>query len=152
MISNGLMDNTNTVTTQYKEGKITRAEAEKLYKEINPEIKDNDLWWKLDRMDYQKETGADSVSGYNYRLKDAIQNNKADEIRKVIDDLIKHGRTQKQIKDALSDWKSAYLEADARGKTAIRDAIQKAYKAMGLTAEDADKVINGWKKSNKKTN
>lgn len=149
MIENGLMNNTNTVTTQYKEGKITREEAKKLYREVDPEITDDDLWWKIDRMDWQKETGAESVSGYNYRLKDAIQNNKAEEIRKVVESLMTHGRTQKQIKDALSDWKSVYLEADSRTKTAIRDAIQKAYKAMGLTAADADKVINGWKKNNK---
>ena len=153
MIDNDLMgeNNVSTITTQYKEGKITRAEAEKLYRKLNSSLTDNDLWWKLDRLDYQKETGADSVSGYSYRLKDAIQSNKAEEIRKVIKAMLDHGRTQKQIKDALSDWKSEYLAADAKTKTTIRDALQKAYKAMGLTAADADKVINGWTKEKKKT-
>ena len=154
MIDNDLMgeNNASTITTQYKEGKITRAEAEKLYRKLNSSLTDNDLWWKLDRLDYQKETGADSVSGYSYRLKDAIQSNKAEEIRKVIKAMLDHGRTQKQIKDALSDWKSEYLAADAKTKTTIRDALQKAYKALGLTAADADKVINGWtKQKTKKT-
>ena len=152
MIDNDLMgeNNVSTITTQYKEGKITRAEAEKLYRKLNSSLTDNDLWWKLDRIDYQMETGADSVSGYSYRLKDAIQSNKAEEIRKVIKAMLDHGRTQKQIKDALSDWKSEYLAADNKGRTAIRDAIQKAYKAIGLTAADADKTINGWTKEKKK--
>ena len=61
-----------------------------------------------------------------------------------------HGRTQTQVKNALSDWKSEYLAADTKTRTAIRDALQKAYKAIGLTAADADKTIEGWKKSENK--
>ena len=153
LIKNDMMgeNNVSTVTTQYKEGKITAAEAKKLWKQLDPKLTDNDLYWKQDRIDYQKETGAESVSGYNYRLKDAIKSNKSEAIKKAVKNMLDHGRTQKQIKSALSEWKSEYLAADSKGKTAIRDAIQKAYKAMGLTAADADKVINSWTKEKKKT-
>ena len=152
LIKNNLMgeNNVSTITAQYKEGKISAAEARKLWKELNPALTDNDLYWKQDRLDYQKETG-NEASGYSYRLKDAIANNKAEEIRKAVKNMLDHGRTQKQIKDALSDWKATYLAADSKERTEIRDALQKAYKAMGLTAADADKVINGWTKEKKKT-
>ena len=153
MIDNDLMGESSagTITTQYKEGKISAAEAKKLWKKLDPKLTDNDLYWKQDRIDYQKATGAESVSGYNYRLKDAIANNKGEEIRKAVKAMLDHGRTQAQVKDALSDWKSPYLAGDQKTRTAIRDALQKAYKAMGLTAADADKTIEGWKKSvNKK--
>ena len=62
-----------------------------------------------------------------------------------MNDLLKHGITQKKILDKTSDWKKEYLAADAAGKTKIRDAIQKVYKAAGSTAEEADKKINKWK-------
>ena len=42
-------------------------------------------------------------------------------------------------------FKQDYLKANSDGKRRIRDAIQKAYRKLGYTAEDADKVINKWK-------
>ena len=149
MIKNNLMgeNNVSTITTQYKEGKITAAEAKKLWKELDPKLTEKDLYWKLDRADYQKETGADSVSGYSYRLHDAIAENKGDSIRKAIKDMLDHGVKKESIKSAITEkWKEIYLNADSKTRTKIRDAIQKAYKAIGLTANDANKVIDNWKK------
>lgn len=153
MIDNDLMGESSagTITTQYKEGKISAAEARKLWKELDPKLTDNDLYWKQDRADYQKETGIDVSNSYNYRLKDAVASNKGDNIRKAVKGMLDHGRTQKQVKDALSDWKSEYLAGDQKARSAIRNAMQIAYKALGLTAADADKTIEGWKKSEKKT-
>ena len=149
MIKNNLLGekNVSTITTQYKEGKISAAEARKLWKELDPKLTDNDLYWKQDRADYQKETGADSVSGFSYRLHDAIAENKGESIRKAIKNMLDHGVKKESIKSAITEkWKEIYLNADSRTRTAIRDAIQKAYKAIGLTAQDANKVIDNWKK------
>ena len=61
-----------------------------------------------------------------------------------------HGVEVQSIKSTItSTWKEKYLAANLTGKNKIRDAIQKAYKAMGLTAEDANKIIDGWKKKTK---
>ena len=77
----------------------------------------------------------------------ALEANKAAEIAKAIKELQGYGSEVKDIKSAITkEMKPKYLAADAAGKVKIRDAIQKAYRAMGLTAADADKVINGWKK------
>ena len=154
MIDNDLMKDSGNITTQYKEGKITKEEAKKLYKKLKPELTENDLWWKLDQLDYNKETGGDANGNDRYyRLKDAINANKTEKINKAVKDLLDHGVETKKVKDKLSDWKSEYLEGDAKTRTRIRDALQKAYKALGLKASDADKTIENWKKDKKtKTN
>ena len=145
MIDNGLLSSTGTITDQYKKGDITRDEAKSLYKAADSKLTDNDIWWKLDRIDWYRETG-ENESGYYYRLEAAVNANKAADIQKAVDELLKHGITKEKIKSKMSDWKAAYLAADSAGRIKIRDAIQKAYKAAGYTAADADKTIKNWTK------
>ena len=145
MIDNGLLDSTSTITDQYKKGDITRDEAKSLYRAADSKLTEDDIWWKLDRIDWYRETG-ENESGYYYRLEAAVNANKAADIQKAVDNLLKHGITKEKIKSKLSDWKAAYLAADSAGRIKIRDAIQKAYKAAGYTASDADKTIKNWTK------
>ena len=140
------------VTDLYSKGKITRKQAEEQLKQWRPDLSANDIYWTLDLIDYKKETGNSDASGKAYRLKDAMEANKNEEIRAAIKAMTSHGVEVKSIKSTItSTWKDKYLAADRNGKIKIRDAIQKAYKAMGLTTADADKVINGWKKTKKTT-
>lgn len=154
MIDNDLMgeNNTGTITTQYKEGKLTKAEAAKLYKKLNPKLTDNDVWWKFDQMEYNKETGA-NVSGdaRYYRLKDAINANKSEQISKAVKDLRDHGVEQRKIKDELSKWKSEYLAGDLDTRKRIRGALEKAYVALGLNVKEVDTLLSNWKKDKSKT-
>ena len=61
--------------------------------------------------------------------------------------LTDHGKKKADIKENITKmFKAEYLEAGSSGKIKIRDAIQKAYKALGYTAADADKIIDGWTK------
>ena len=153
MIDEGMLTKLGDVTSQYKEGKITRKEAEDLMRRMDPEITEDEIFWKLDLIDYKNETGNNNASGKGYRLNDAIRNNKADEIRAAVDDMMAHGVTAADIKKSyLSDWKDDYLAADLDGKRKIRDALQKAYRAIGYTAEDADKAIEKWVKDAEKKN
>ena len=154
MYDNDLMgDNpTTTVTQQYKEGKITKAEATKLYKKLKPEMTDDDIWWKFDQIEYNKATGAD-VNGNDryYRLKDAISENKVEAINKAVKDLLDHGVDKKKVKDKVNtEYKSEYLAADTNGRLQIRQAMHKVYKAIGLKGEEADKKIAEWKKKEQK--
>ncbi len=134
------------VIQQVKNGELTDAQAREKIKEIYPDKSDDDIWWSVDRAQYAKETGAENVSGKYYRLKDAVNGNRSAEIRQAVDDLVKHGVDREDVRDKMSDWKSDYLAADSKGKTRIRNAIQLVYKELGYTAEDADKMINKWKK------
>jgi len=136
------------ILKQYKEGEKNKAQTEALLKKYRPDLDENDRYWIFDRIDYKNKTGEDA-SGYYYRLKDAINGNKATEIQSAVKQLIDHGVEKKNVKSKLSDWKSEYLEADSRERIRIRDAITKAHKALGYTAEDADKTINGWTKQKK---
>jgi len=137
----------NYIMDQLKSGKIDGAEARKLLKDNEPEKDDNDIWWKVDRAEYEKETGTD-IGGNDkyYRLYDAMESNKAEQINAAVKGMTEHGMTQKQIKDQLSNkYKQKYLNGSQQEKVKIRDAIEKAYKAIGLTAEEAGKIIDGWK-------
>ena len=135
------------IMEKYKNGKIDRETAETKYREANPNKSDDDVWWVFDQIEYQKETGsAETPTGKYYRLWDAMDTNKTDDIKDAIQTMKAHGVEAKNIKTQITkQYKAAYLEADADGKRTIRDAIQKAYKLLGYTAEDADKVINKWK-------
>jgi hypothetical protein len=57
----------------------------------------------------------------------------------------------KNIKGQIgSHYKQAYLDGDSTAKRTIRDAMQKAYRKLGFTAEDANKTISNWEKDAKK--
>ena len=150
MITEGNVSELGYITNQYKGGLLTKAEAAKLMKQLDPEITEDEIFWKLDRVDWANETGADKVpTSYDYRLKDAIKSNKAEQINEVVTQMMKHGITQEKIKRYLSDWKSEYLAAEGKEKVRIRDAITKAYKAAGYTVEEADKLFERWNKEKK---
>ena len=142
----------NFIIAQLKAGEITDLQARKMIKEIFPEKTDDDIYWQVDRAKYQAETGKEKVSGNYYRLEDAINANRANQIQEAVTELLKHGVTKEKIKSKLSDWKSEYLAADSNGRIRIKDAITKAYKAAGYTAADAQKTIDGWIKERKKNN
>ena len=156
MIDNGVMDkdNISTITKQYKDGEISEAEAKKLYKAANPELTDDDVWWRIDRINWQKQTGAEETPGsneYYYRLGPALETNRSADIKAEIDSLLKHGRTKDNIKTQLTrELKQKYLEANNADKVKIRNELQAAYRALGLTAADANKAIDGWVKEAKK--
>ena len=58
-----------------------------------------------------------------------------------------HGMEPKNIKTQITkQYKDAYLDGTNNEKVKIKDAIEKAYKELGYSTEDADKVINKWKK------
>jgi hypothetical protein len=134
------------ITKKYKEGKWTRKETESALKKYRKDMKEDDIWWALDRIDYNKETGKDAGSGQYYRLYDAIEANKSDNIKNAVQIMLKHGKKKDDIKKTLSSkYKQAYLDATGSEKTKLKDALTKAYKAVGLTADEALKIINGWK-------
>jgi len=144
----GTAEEEKCVTDALKEGKISREIATEMVRYIynKDEKTDDDVWWIVDKAEYQKDTGKNAGSGKYYRLWDAMDNNKADEIGTAVEQMTAHGVEAKNIKSQItSHYRDAYKEADSDGKRKIRDAMHKAYKKLGYTVEDADKVINKWK-------
>lgn len=140
------------IKDQLKQGKMSAEDARKMLKKADPQKTDDDVWWTVDRIEYQLENGMDQAPNEKnyYRFNAAVRNNSATEIQSAVKDLLGHGFTKEKIKSQLGKWKSEYLAADSNGKRKIRDAMQKAYKAIGLTAADADKAIEKWEKDAKK--
>jgi hypothetical protein len=149
MAEQGVSSTAKYIREQLKAGTITAEDARKLLKKAEPEKTDEQVWWSVDRIQYQLETGAEEApdgNEYYYRLIDAVDENSTEKIRTAIRGLLEHGVKQENIVKKLSAWKSKYLEGNADTKRRIRDALQKAYRELGLTAEDADKKIDSWKK------
>ena len=72
-----------------------------------------------------------------------------EEIRTAVKTMTAHGMEPKNIKTQITkQYKDAYLNGSNSEKVKIKDAIEKAYKELGYSTEDADKVINKWKKDN----
>ena len=141
------------IRKQLREGELNAEEARKLLKKAQPEKSADDIWWAVDRIQYQLDTNAEKApSGYYYRLVDAINGNKANEIREAVKQLKAHGVTDKKIKDKLSDWKKEYLAASGNEKVRIKNALIMAYKAIGIDETEANKIINKWTKESKKKN
>jgi len=151
-----LMDNgasadgqSDYVIEQVKAGEISAKDAVILLKEIYPGKDEDTIWWTVDRAVYKQETGEDAGSGKYYRLKRAIENGKQDDMTRTVEEMVKHGMDKKAVKDwigkADTGYKTAYLAATGTEKDKLRLKLIKAYKAAGLTEEEAIKTINGWK-------
>ena len=147
MAENGSTTADDYVREQLRNGSISADEARKALRKADPTISEDSAWWTVDRIEYQKEKGLEKApSGQYYRLYDAMDANVSSEIKSVISMMTRHGMKAANIKSQINKkYREAYMAADSRGKVAIRDAMQKAYKALGYSAADADKVINGWK-------
>ena len=140
-------DPTSYVKEQLKAGKMSAEEARRTLQKANEDKEPDEIWWMVDRIQYQlANKAAEAPSGRYYRLWDAMDKNRTEDIRSAIETMTTHGVEEKNIKTQITkQYKAAYLAADADGKREIRDAIEKAYKLLGYTAKDADKVINKWK-------
>lgn len=139
------------IMKQYKDEKANKEQTESMLKKYRPEMDDNDIFWALDLEDYKKETGNNDASGKYYRLNDAMEANKGEAIRTAIKTLLAHGAEEKSIRTTITNkWKEKYLAGDVNTRSRIREAIRKAYQAIGLTSADADKVIDAWKEKKKK--
>ncbi len=142
----------NYAKDQYKDGKIGRREAEKIYRKYYPKAKADDVWWAMDGIDFTKETGT-TASGQYYRVHYAIEGNKSAEITKAVQLVMKHGKDKKGVLSSIeSKWKETYLDmkAGSAEKVRLKDAMIKALKAAGYTAQQAEQRINGWKKKKTK--
>ena len=80
----------------------------------------------------------------------AILNNKTEEISRAVKDMRAHGFTKDGVDNCIQYFKKDYLNATGDRKIKLRDALTKAYKANGMTADQALRTIDSWKTSKKK--
>ena len=149
---NGYGSMSQYIADQYKTGQIDRATAEKMYREQFPDKDEKKVAEKFDALEWAREgkplqAGAKEYTNYT-PLMTAIENNRAGEITDAVKRMTELGYTAKDIKQKINgDVKKLYLATtDADERRRLRDAMQKTYKVLGFTAEDADKTIEKWKK------
>jgi hypothetical protein len=148
----GLIKGGSFIRDEYEAGNLTRKEAEKLYRQENPKATDKKVLEAFDKIDYEKKTGKEIDDYSNYTpLYDAIGNNKSDEIKAAVKYMLDNGYEAKDIKSQInSKIKKEYLPADSKTRTRLKDAMDKAYKALGFTVAEADKKVQEWIKESKK--
>lgn len=152
---NGYKSTGTFILDQLKKGEIDRKSAEELYRKERPDADEKKIAETLDGAEWTRDGKSlpEWQKEYtNYTpLYAAMMNNKAEEIRDAVDRMTKLGYDAKAIRtDVNKKIKAQYMAADANGRIRLKDAMEKAYKALGFTAEDADKTISNWTKEKKK--
>lgn len=136
----------------YALDKITADRAKTLLKNYCG-ITGDDGWWEIDRAEWKKQTGKDPGTGKYYRLKAAMDANSTEQIRSAVSGMVAHGVEKTNIKTwiaASSGYKEKYLDATGDEKVRLKNAMIMAYKAIGVSESEANKIINGWKKKKSK--
>lgn len=135
------------ITKKYRAGEITNAQAKQALKTFRKDLDDVDIFWMLDRIDYKNETGKSAGSGKYYRLDAAIEANKANEITRAVNDMMKYGGYDKEgVLKGIRYFKKTYLAAEGNEKKIkLRNALTIAFKAAGMSATEATREIDSWK-------
>lgn len=132
----------------YKEGKLSRKEMETAWKKSNPDKSESDMWFFFDKIEWEKQTGKTSSNEFYYRIHDAIESNKAENINKAVKIVMDHGKDKSQVAGSIKGtWRDDYLKMrnGSAEKVKLKDALIKAYKAIGYSAQQAENIINKWK-------
>ncbi|MBP5726720.1 MAG: hypothetical protein J6Y48_06555, partial [Clostridia bacterium] len=120
-----------------------------LWKKKYPEKPAEDMWFFFDKIEWEKKTGKTSSNEFYYRIHEGIENNKAELINQAVQIITSHGKTKNQIAGSIQGvWKDDYLKLKdgSAEKVRLKDALIKAYKAIGYSASQAENTINKWKK------
>lgn len=131
------------ISTAYKNGDITWAQAEKMYKQFTGMTDANDLFWQKEKLDYK---GDGNWSAYK-PARDALLAGDRKTFRAEKSKLLAHGKKNNGVTDAIGDLKDeliALYETDPTAARKLRSDIVWAYMECGKTKESANKIIDGW--------
>ena len=85
------------------------------------------------------------------KLSEALESNRSAEINAAVKEMLQFGAEVKDVKSQLTTlMKAKYQAGTPADRVKMRNALQIAYKALGYTAADADKIIDGWMKDAEK--
>ena len=145
----GLTSVNNYISTEYKEGRITRAEAEKLYRKQNQKATDKDVAEAFDGIDWNKDEkelpeGQKNYSNYT-PLYQAIADNSQAEIRKAIKKMETLGYKKENIKTQLGNmYKKQYIAATVAERGKMQTRLIKAYNEVGVSSAEAMEIMQKW--------
>jgi hypothetical protein len=143
----GLTKTSDYITTEYEEGRLSRKEAEEMYRKEHPEADNKKVMETFDRIDYKKAGKLEKdehYSSYNL-LYDAIEANSQADIRKTVKLMISYGYKKENIKKQLTTkYKQDYIDADQNGRRQLQNRLTKAYTEIGLTSQEAFEIMQKW--------
>ena len=152
----GLTEQADYINDQYKEGKLTKAEAEKLYKKYFPKKTAADIHWTLDEIDWKKETGLTTGYSRRRRLVKAVQGKSLQGVRTAAKELLSYSDAKDpkaSVKDAVGDEiKKLYMAAKAGSQDEVTylNMANAALDEAGYTQQEREKYLKNWKKEKAK--
>lgn len=152
----GLTEQADYINDQYKEGKLTKAEAEKLYKKYFPKKTAADIHWTLDEIDWKKETGLTTGYSRRRRLVKAVQGKSLQGVRTAAKELLSYSDAKDpkaSVKDAVGDEiKKLYMAAKAGSQDEVTylNMANAALDEAGYTQPEREKYLKNWKKEKAK--
>ena len=143
----GLKDANGYITSEYKEGKISRNEAEKMYRKENPKAENKKVYETFDRIDYTKAGKLEDGEYYSSYLPlyDAIEANNQGEIKQAIKKMLSYGYKKENIQKQLgTKYKNDYIQADTKKRGQIQNKLIKAYRELGVRETEAIGIMQKW--------
>ena len=131
----------SAIGEHYKEGKLTREEAEKLLTENFDRDDENEVYWILDKWDYAKEYG--SSEGY-LKYGKFFEGVESGDFEAEMERLLDNGSDASEIRSQITrKYRKEYL-ADETAREAIREKLLPVYEATGMYADDIEQKFHDW--------
>lgn len=122
------------ILSEFKDKKLTKAEAEKLYVQANPTKTADDAYFKFEQAEYEDLHDVDLTESDYFRLEEAMKKNDERAVEKATKELLKHGKKE----DDVSDKKKSFIVKQYKEGTMTRDKTEEQLKKWrpDLSADD----------------
>lgn len=107
------------ITTQYKDGKFSKAQAVKLYLEANPKKTENEAYYYFEQAEYEKKNKVDLPNSDYFRMKEALKTQDKAAYKEAVKELKDHGHDDNDVKEQT---KSYFTEGYKKGTISRKDA------------------------------
>ena len=133
----------SAIREKYKNGDLTREEAEELLTTNFDREDEYEVYWLLEEMDYAKEHGSsDGYTKYG-ALYEAVES--SGDYEGEIARLMEHGAEASTIRSQVTKkYHEAYLKGDESARKEIRDKLQPVLEAAGMDESDIEDKFSSW--------
>lgn len=131
----------SAIGEQYRDGKLTAEEAEKLLTENFDRDDEHEVYWILDKWDYAKKNG--SSEGY-LKYSKFLEGVETGTFETEMDRLLQNGSDASDIRSEITKkYRKQYLE-DETAREGIRQKLRPVFEATGMYDDEIAEKFNDW--------